>query len=323
MKLYHVMRQMAFLTVLFIISGSLFAAEPTLMVNEDNDHYFKFNSAKMNVADLQAFVDQFANTKVTHLLFCPNGQRTSYRSAVHESIWDNIDRYEKPNIWSVNCKLLFDKGIDPYSVWIARCREKGITPWLTMRMNDVHFVTTPGYFRNTDHWRTHPQWWCNPNAKGGAWRQFAYDYSHEEVRKYHLALVEELLDRYDIDGFEMDWMRFGYHLTKAREKEKAAFLTDFVRDVRSLVRKSELRRGHSITVGARVPADPDDASGLGMDAVAWAKHGDVDCLVVSPFFAATDHDISVALWKERLGTAADKVRVIPAIDNGSAPFPRW
>ncbi|MDO5581979.1 MAG: hypothetical protein Q4G69_12690 [Planctomycetia bacterium] len=292
-----------------------------LMINEDNDHYFKKSSSKMNTADLQAFIDQFAGTKVTHILFCPNGQRTSYRSSVHESIWDNIDRYKKPDIWSVNCKLLFDKGIDPYKVWIDRCRQKGISPWLSMRMNDVHYATTPDYFRSTDHWRNHPQWWCKPYAASGGWALFAYDYSHEEVRQYHLALVEELLTLYDIDGFEMDWMRFCQHLTWRHEQEKSIFLTDFVKNVRALVKKAETKWGHKITLGARVPAAPDIAAAKGINAVEWCKAGLIDSLVVSPFFLATDHDISINLWKEQLGEKANSVEIVPAIDNGSSPYP--
>ncbi|MBO6060734.1 MAG: hypothetical protein J6P98_01265, partial [Clostridia bacterium] len=28
-----------------------------------------------------------------------------------------------------------EHGIDPYAVWFARCREKGLRPWLSVRMN--------------------------------------------------------------------------------------------------------------------------------------------------------------------------------------------
>ena len=32
-----------------------------------------------------------------------------------------------------NARLLDERNLDPYAVWIARCREKGISPWLSMR----------------------------------------------------------------------------------------------------------------------------------------------------------------------------------------------
>ncbi len=307
--------------VLCGIAISCQAQRPMLIINEDNDHYFKKSASAMTVADLQAYIDSFADTKVTHFFMCPNGQRTSYRSAVHEAIWDEVGGTMPTNIWCVNAKLLHDKGIDPYQVWITRCREKKISPWLTLRMNDVHFVTVTNYFRNTNYWRTHPELWRVPHAKSGNWTDYAFDYSKEEVRAYHLALVRELLDRYDPDGLELDWMRFCYHLTPGKEKEQAPILTEFTRQVRKLADAAAAKRGHAIRLAARVPSDPDAAAGLGMDGVWWAKQELVDLLVASPFFSTSDFDIPVELWRERLGALSAKVPVIPAIDNGISPYP--
>ena len=295
--------------------------KPMLIINEDNDHYFKQPAERMNLADLQAYVDRLAGTKVTHFFVCPNGQRTSYRSAVHEAIWDPIDGKAPQDIWCRNAKLLHDQGIDPYQVWMARCREKGISPWITMRMNDVHFVTTRNYFRNTTFWRDRPDLWRVPHATKGTWTDYAFDYANAEVREYHLALVRELLERYDMDGLELDWMRFGRHLTPGHEAEQAPILTDFVRQVRQLANDWAAKRGHAIRLSVRIPSHPDAAAGLGMDGVEWARQGLVDLLIVSPFFSSADFDIPLELWRERLGDAAAKVRVIPAIDNGTAAYP--
>lgn len=294
---------------------------PMLILNEDNDHYFKQPAERMNLADLNAYIDQLAGTRATHLFLCPNGQRTSYRSAVHEAIWDDIDGQPPTDIWCLNAKRLHDQGIDPYRVWIARCRERGISPWITMRMNDVHFVTTKNYFRNTTFWRTRSDLWRVPQATGGTWTDFAFDYAKEEVREYHLALVRELLERYDMDGLELDWMRFGRHLTPGHEAELAPILTEFTRQVRQLTTEWAAKRGHPIQLGARLPSHPDAAAGLGMDGIEWAKQGLVDLLVPSPFFSSADFDIPLELWRERLGDRAASVRLAPAIDNGTAAYP--
>ena len=307
--------------LLFVLASAGLAQKPMLIINEDNDHYFKKSPDLMTEAALRAYIDQFADTKVTHFFMCPNGQRTSYRSAVHEAIWDEVGGAMPNDIWCLNAKSLHDQGIDPYQVWIGRCREKNISPWLTMRMNDVHFVTTTNYFRNTNYWRKHPELWRVPNAKSGNWTDYAFDYSKREVRDYHLSLVRELLNRYDPDGLELDWMRFCYHLTPGMEQEQADMLTGFFRQVRTLADAAATRRGHVIRLSARVPSHPDAAAGLGMDGVEWAKQGLVDLLVVSPFFSSSDFDIPVELWRERLGAQAAKVQVIPAIDNGTAPYP--
>ncbi len=57
-------------------------------------------------------------------------------------------------------------------------------------------------------------------------------YAHAAVREHQMSFVRELLERYDPDGLELDWMRFGYHLTPGREQEEGTILTEFVREVR-------------------------------------------------------------------------------------------
>ncbi|MDO4569630.1 MAG: hypothetical protein Q4D38_04535 [Planctomycetia bacterium] len=301
----------------FVAKALAQEAQGIMVINEDNDHYFKQNSSLMNEKDLQAYIDAMKGSRVTHFFMCPQGQRTSYRSHVHEAIWDEVDGKTSDNIWAKNCKILHEKGIDPYAVWIVRCRENGISPWITMRMNDVHFVTERNYFRNTNFWRTHPELWRVPHATSGNWTDYAFNYAKKEVRDYHLACVRELFERYDFDGFELDWMRFCLHLTPGREREEAHFLTEFVREVRKIADDWEKKRNHPIQLSVRVPAQPEAALALGMDATLWAKEGLVDWIVASCFFSSGDMDIPVEAWKSQLeGTP---VLVLVAIDDGISP----
>ncbi len=131
---------------------------PVLIVNEDNDHYFKLDRSLMTVEALQRYIDGYAQGHVTHFFMCPSGQRPSYGSRVWEPIWAGCApeyyRNAEGTNWTENAKLLHDRGIDPYAVWIRRCREKGISPWISPRMNDTHFVHITNYFRNTTFWHT-------------------------------------------------------------------------------------------------------------------------------------------------------------------------
>ena len=45
------------------------------------------------------------------------------------------------------------RALDPYKVWIARCREKKISPWLSMRMNDTHHTEDRDNFQHSKFWR--------------------------------------------------------------------------------------------------------------------------------------------------------------------------
>lgn len=293
-----------------------------LVINEDNSHFFGSRKPEdMALAGLYAFVDQYAGSAVTHLFLCPNAMRASFRSSSRDAIWDPVDGKEPQGMWPQNAKRLHEAGLDPYKVWIDRFREKGVSPWLTMRMNDVHDVGNLDSYMHSSFWRTHPEYWRVPNGSASPWVSRAMNYAHAAVREHHMAFVRELLERYDPDGLELDWMRFGYHLTPGRERKESGILTDFVREVRLLTTEWSNTRGHPILLGVRVPAHPDAASGLGMDAVLWANEGLVDMVVPCPFWTSSDFDIPVELWLERLGKAADRVTVAPGIEHNARPWP--
>jgi hypothetical protein len=135
-----------------------------------------------------------------------------------------------------------------------------------------------------------------------------------------MAFVRELLERYDPDGLELDWMRFPNHLTPGKAREERGFLTEFVREVRSLTNAWSKKRGHRILLGVRAPALPDAGAGTGMDAVAWAREGLVDLIVATPFYFSTDFDIPFELWRERLQGAPEPVTVIGGVDSTARPW---
>ncbi len=293
-----------------------------LVVNEDNSHFFGSRPPdEMTAAGLHAFVDQYAGSAVTHLFLCPNSMRASFRSRTREAIWDPVDDKEPEGLWPQNAKRLAESGLDPYAIWIQRCREKGISPWLSMRMNDVHSVDDVNSFMHSSFWRGQPQYWRVPHGSASPWVNRAMNYAHEEVREHQMAFVRELLERYDPDGLELDWMRFGFHLTPGRERKESGTLTEFMREVRALTAVHAKKREHPILLGVRVPAEPDAAAGLGMDATLWAKERLVDLIVPCPFWSSSDFDIPVEQWRQRLGDAKQHVALAPGIEHNARPWP--
>ena len=303
---------------------------PLLVINEDNDHYFKLSSDLMTEQALKDYVDDMAHGgHVTHIFFCPFGQRPSYASNVCEPIWAGMEEPDMNNkthnIWCVNAKLLHDRGIDPYKIWIRRSREKSISPWLSIRMNDVHFITTKNYFRTCNFWREHPELRrdmeeCKPNI---GWERYAFDYSKEPVRQFHFAIFKELVDRYAPDGVELDWMRFTRHLTPGQEREQAHIITQFIRDCREYANDAAKRCGHPISLGVRVPTRPEVAFCLGFSPVEWAEEGLVDLIVATNFCGANDYDIPLDEWFRIIGKANPDVLVLPCATNCLHPYPEY
>lgn len=304
------------------VHGEAKSLQNAFIINEDDSHFFSSREPeKMTLEGLHAFIDQYAGTAVTHLFLCPNAMRASFRSQTRDAIWDPVDGKTPTDRWPVNARLLDERGLDVYKIWITRSREKGISPWLSMRMNDLHYADDLSSFLHSTFWRKHPEFWRIPNGSGSPWQNRAMNYAHPEVREHQMAFVRELLERYDPDGLELDWMRFGWHLTPGKEKEEGKYLTEFVREVRKLTKIWAEKRGHPILLGVRVPAHPDAAAGLGMDGVLWGKEGLVDLLVPCPFWSSSDFDIPVELWKERLGDSTKTVLIAPGLEYNARPWP--
>ena len=76
-------------------------------------------------------------------------------------------------------------------------------------------------FMHSTFWLAHPEYWRVPGSTSG-WTDRAFDYAIPAVREHHMAFVRELLARYDADGLELDWMRFGYHFKPGHEEEGRA-----------------------------------------------------------------------------------------------------
>lgn len=193
-----------------------------------------------------------------------------------------------------------------------------------MRMNDLHDVNDPLNFQHSEFWRSHPQFRRDPTHTGDGWSQYALDYAHPEVREHQLAFIRELLERYDPDGIELDWLRFQYNLKEknGRCDEDAHFLDDFVRQVRQVVDEWSKKRGHPIRLGVRVPSNPEASDARGLKAVHWAQEGWIDMIVASTDWGVTDFDIRFDLWKERLGKeAAARVTLLGGAERMTAAYP--
>ena len=299
---------------------------PLFIINEDNDHYFKLSSDLMTEQALKDYIDDMAKGEhVTHVFFCPFGQRPSYASDVCEPIWAGMEEPDMNNkthnIWCVNAKLLHDRGIDPYKVWLAHCRDKGISPWLSIRMNDVHFINTENYFRTCNFWREHPELRRNVDFDpNGGWESWAFDYSKEPVRHFHFSIFKELIDRYAPDGVELDWMRFVRHLTPGHEREQAHIITEFIRQCREYATEAAKRCGHAISLAVRMPTLPETAFCFGHSPVEWAAEGLVDLIVAANFIGTNDYAIPLDEWFRIIGRANPEVLVLPCATNCIYPY---
>ena len=171
-------------------------------------------------------------------------------------------------------------GVDPFGMLLTGLREAGKETFVTVRMNDVHDPE--------DEWnlptvrRRHPD--AIREGKGG-WMAYCMDYGREEVRQYMLDVIREIVERYDIDGVSLDWMRFPRHLSGTPDEvwAKRDVMTGFMAEVRQIVGAG------GVSLGARIPTSASGCRYVGIDVAEWAHRGLVDFLATSPFLT-TDFD---------------------------------
>lgn len=291
-----------------------------LYINEDNQSFYHGRpETEMTPAGVDAVVDAAAQFPVTGIAFCVNVQRALFESRVWETFYGDYDPakgQEQPAEWrqhgARHLWLLAQRGVDHHARWLARCRHHGIEGWLSMRMNDCHGlkeycqdqagVADVHWTRHwpSTWWREHPELRRAPYRSERSW-EGAFDYTDQSVRDHHLALVRELCGRFDMFGFEMDWLRWGMMFAPGREQAGLEILTAFVREVRQLADESARRVGHPVKVAVRVPAEPQACLALGYDVPRWAEERLVDMVILSSFLGTANFDYPVYLWRRLLG----------------------
>lgn len=276
--------------------------------NEDDTHFlFKFDCQKMTEQGASDYLDGvIGGGKITHFFMCPGAQVANFDSKTRDTLWKHLGEpgYVCYRFATNGCHLS-RAGMDAKRIWVDGCRRRGVSPWLSVRMNDMHDANLPLSCLHSDFWREHPEYRFGMGQ---------FDYRFPEVRADMLRFIGECLSRYDVDGVECDWMRWTHHLSDPRRD--AGLLTAFMREVRKLADASAAKRGHAVRVGVRVESRPDAAVELGTDAVAWAKEGLVDWIVPCNFFLSVDFDLPVAEWKRLLGPAAKRTLLVAGMDAG-------
>ncbi len=90
-------------------------------------------------------------------------------------------------------------GYDPLAYMVEQCHKRGI---------QVHAWFVNGFYGSPEVRNVldkHPDWAVQDGGAGKLW----YDFSKPEVRRFQSDLMIECLRKYDIDGLQFDYIRYG------------------------------------------------------------------------------------------------------------------
>lgn len=101
-----------------------------------------------------------------------------------------------------------------------------------------------------------------------------WDWAKPAVPAYKLQFVRELCAHYDIDGLELDFMRWSsyFRLDETTVAQRRAIMLAFIKDVRAALDQSA-RPGQRRSLGVRVPSRISGHDPLGVDLPAWVEAG--------------------------------------------------
>ena len=301
-----------------------------IFFDEDcNSRYYPVEAGTMTVGDLDPLVDKLSGGDVGVFVIGVGGQNAMYPGA--KAIDEFIDGFrmelglEQPwmhglaDKWAyrnaANIVVLLNHGIDSNRYLLDRARLRGMSPWITIRMNDQHGTYLPFSPMHSRLWMEHPEYRTRSHFP-----ESGLSYEHEIVRSRALNIVREVMDLYDADGYVIDWMRIVPHFDDGKGPEHIPEMNALMRGIREYADALSAKRGHRIEIIARVPATVKASLYHGLDAVSWAAEKLVDRLVISPKYIRS-YLLDAGAWKKAIGDP--DFPVIANIDTAFQPYPGY
>jgi hypothetical protein len=277
-------------------------------------------------------VGRLAGTQVDALVCTVGpvaGYTTSYPTQV-EGMEFVVDRLEAgaliggAQVWrnTENLRSLWADGHDALQLVRDEAKRVGIDFWLQLRMNDWHHIDDSGQamrLMSSQWYEQHPEYLIGedgvagwPEQLGSSLRWFQ-DFAHEPVRKLRYEVAAEAVERYDVDGWEYDFVRCPGLFRYGQEREHAPLITALIRDTRTMLDEVGRKRGHPLGLAVRVPNTIEGSTMLGLDVVEWIEEGLVDIVVPCSFFAQ-DTAEDATEWVQ--AAANTPVRIHFGMDEG-------
>ena len=231
-----------------------------------------------------------------------------------EELYERYEKFIGLGEWyCLRVDSVFSRGWEPIEIWTERCHEKGMKFLASWRMSDRHHRgkwQDPHFAALMGDWqKTHRQFWLGQFSGG-------LDFSFQEVRDYMFAGMEEVVQRFDVDGIELNWIRYPhvFPMGDGKAEEHKGTLTAFHRRVRDTLDREGKKKGRKLLLSVRVPQTLEECEKLSLDIPAYVREGLIDMLCPNDW-GSTDYNAPYDTFAEL--TADSDCRLYPAV----APYP--
>lgn len=172
-----------------------------------------------------------------------------------------------------------NEGNDPPKVVVREARKRKLDVFYSFRINDIHDSFIP------DEMPTfkveNPEWMIGERDYGGV-KSFktALNFAVPEVRELKFRVIEELFQKYDFDGLEIDFLRSSPYFLPGTEAKNAHLLTELLQRVREHLDTRGKERGRPIRLAVRVNESLRSCRLDGFDVPTWIDRGLVDIVTL-------------------------------------------
>ncbi len=269
-------------------------------MQDDGTIYWRMSTEDPTVEDFDELLDALAANGVdTFTQTMHSCWQAYYDSNVVEIAGDTSPQAVEPWHythywqWTTCVRRAIAKGLDPPKVLAEGAHRRGMKFLPSFRLNDVH-----GHFPHEGLYgsfrRDHPEWIIGVKSM---------DFAVDEVREHILSVARELVEGYDIDGIDIDFMRAPLYFRDDQVKANTPLMTDLVRQIRSFLDAASRERGRRLLLSARVPMrigdgriinnkvdgqdkghDATECLGVGLDVPAWIREGLIDMVCPMDFY---------------------------------------
>ncbi len=262
-----------------------------------NPEMWRVDPDRYTAGAIHRFVDNLADHGVDTLVISPTTKVAWYPSKVIPTVLDGYRRDDaeffkarNPDCYwfrpdFLNSYLdLAEAGVDWLAEAIAACRRRGMGVLISVRMNDPHNGADLADPLNPPEladcrlggWKAHPESRYETGTYG-------LDYTRQEMRDYMFRMIRELVEDYDADGVQLDWLRVPGCCPVPATEAMIEMMTEWTGRVRDLTQAKAARTGRPCRLGLRMPGNYRMLRHIGLDVAAWVRAGWMDFICPSNF----------------------------------------
>ena len=292
---------------------------------------------------IHRFVDELANNDIDTFIINANASRAWYPSKIIPSILDGYKRGDRNffrghaicqgitepeaveefldtfSAFMDRYQDLLDAGVDWLAETSKACRRHKISPWVSIRMNDLHgsnnfegsFFNLPLLKQKEMRLKSSAYGPHNPSYREGL------NYEKKEVRDIMFRQIKEVVEDYDFEGLELDWWRQPLCCEPNASVETIGMISDWIREIRKLTQAKAKKNGRPYPFGMRIPGRLEILKSIGLDIVSLCQDGTLDFISPSGFWCTT-WDMPHDMLREVLG---NKVAIYGVIEDGANALP--